>query len=638
MTKEFGGLVAVNDVSFDIQPHSIVSIIGPNGAGKTTFFNMLTGLYKPTSGRIVFDGTRHHAARGRTGSRAMGVARTFQNIRLFGAMSALENVMIGRHSRMRAGVFGSILRPPWVRREERVTRERARELLAYVGLRRDAVGQLSARSSPTATSGASRSRARSPAEPKLLLLDEPTAGMNPQESAALTDFMRKLRDELELTILLIEHDMKVVMDVSERDHRARPRREDRRGAAGRGARQPAGDRGLPGKAGLMSAARGRRHPRPLRRDRGAQGRLADGRGGRGRDPDRLQRRRQVDHAALDLGSDAGELAARSRSTARTSPACPPTRSSSAASRSSPEGRHCFARMTVRENLDLGAYHRRGSGDREDLERVFELFPRLQERENQKAGTMSGGEQQMLAIGRALMARPKLLMLDEPSMGIAPILVQRIYETIGEINRQGVAILLVEQNANYALDISKRGYVLETGRVALANDSDQLRDDPEVQRAYLGTDGDDRFALIGAKALYLLFLWLISAAARRWLSERKGYGERVGLTFGLLLTVVGLVIVLLLPGRPGLGVEGARVRSRKAPADRARPLPGAEPPGHVAASDGVGRVVELVGADAVDVDAVPRAASRPCGGRARRPLGRVEPDSRRARPRCPASGQ
>ncbi len=152
----------------------------------------------------------------------------------------------------------------------------------------------------------------------------------------------------------------------------------------------------------------------------------------------------------------------------------------------PEGRHCFSRMTVRENLELGAYLRHREDIEEDFDRVFGLFPRLKEREKQKAGTMSGGEQQMLAIGRALMARPKLLMLDEPSMGIAPILVQRIYETITEINRSGVAILLVEQNANYALDVSKRGYVLETGRVVLKGDSSTLRGDPDVQRAYLGT--------------------------------------------------------------------------------------------------------------------------------------------------------
>ena len=150
----------------------------------------------------------------------------------------------------------------------------------------------------------------------------------------------------------------------------------------------------------------------------------------------------------------------------------------------PEGRHVFPRMTVLENLELGAYLRRDSMA-EDLERVYELFPRLKEREKQKAGTMSGGEQQMLAIGRALMARPRLMLLDEPSMGLAPILVERIYETIGEINKQGTTILLVEQNANFALDISARGYVLETGTVALSDSSSALRDNPEVQKAYLG---------------------------------------------------------------------------------------------------------------------------------------------------------
>jgi branched-chain amino acid transport system ATP-binding protein len=152
---------------------------------------------------------------------------------------------------------------------------------------------------------------------------------------------------------------------------------------------------------------------------------------------------------------------------------------------SPEARRCFQRMTVRENLDMGAYLRRDDAIGDDLERVYELFPRLKERERQKAGTMSGGEQQMLAIGRALMARPKLLLLDEPSMGIAPILVDRIYETIVEINRQGTTILLVEQNANYALGVSTRGYVLETGKVALTDASDALRTNPDVQRAYLG---------------------------------------------------------------------------------------------------------------------------------------------------------
>ena len=153
---------------------------------------------------------------------------------------------------------------------------------------------------------------------------------------------------------------------------------------------------------------------------------------------------------------------------------------------SPEGRRCFQRMTVRENLELGAYLRRDTNVQKDLDRVMELFPRLKERERQKAGTMSGGEQQMLAMGRALMADPTLLLLDEPSMGLAPILVDRIYETVAEINRQGTTILLVEQNANYALEVSTRGYVLETGKVALSDNSSALRDNPEVQKADLGT--------------------------------------------------------------------------------------------------------------------------------------------------------
>jgi branched-chain amino acid transport system ATP-binding protein len=152
---------------------------------------------------------------------------------------------------------------------------------------------------------------------------------------------------------------------------------------------------------------------------------------------------------------------------------------------SPEGRKIFPRMSVRENLDLGAYLRRDTDVDSDLDRVFDLFPRLKEREKQKAGTMSGGEQQMLAMGRALMARPTVLLLDEPSMGLAPVLVERIYETVEEINKQGTTILLVEQNANFALGVSNRAYVLETGTITLSDESAKLRENPEVQRAYLG---------------------------------------------------------------------------------------------------------------------------------------------------------
>jgi len=153
---------------------------------------------------------------------------------------------------------------------------------------------------------------------------------------------------------------------------------------------------------------------------------------------------------------------------------------------SPEGRRLFARMSVLENLEMGAFQRRDkSGVGEDIDRVFGLFPRLAERRAQKAGTLSGGEQQMCAMGRALMARPKLLLLDEPSMGLAPVLVERIFEIVKEINQQGTTILLVEQNALMALDVASRGYVLETGAVALADDAAALRTNERVRKAYLG---------------------------------------------------------------------------------------------------------------------------------------------------------
>ena len=214
VSKIFGGLVAVSDVDFSIPRLSIVSIIGPNGAGKTTFFNMLTGLYKPTTGTIAFDETSIADERPDR-ILALGVARTFQNIRLFATMTALENVMVGEHARLHAGLFGSLLRLPWQRREEREARDKAFETLDYVGLRRDVADQLAVNLSYGDQRRVEIARALA-SDPQLLLLDEPTAGMNPQESGRLTDFMRQLRDERNLTILLIEHDMKVVMGVSER--------------------------------------------------------------------------------------------------------------------------------------------------------------------------------------------------------------------------------------------------------------------------------------------------------------------------------------------------------------------------------------------------------------------------------------
>ena len=212
-TKRFGGLVAVYDIDFTIPRGGIVSLIGPNGAGKTTFFNMITGLYVPTEGTIRFDGREitgkkpHEVVR-------VGIARTFQNIRLFGNMTAEDNVLVGLHHRLKSRWYGAVLRTPSVRREEETAHERASALLDLVGLKQRA--ETLARNLPYGDQRRLEIARALATDPKLLLLDEPTAGMNPEETRRLTDFVRELRDRLGLTVLLIEHDMKVVMGISDR--------------------------------------------------------------------------------------------------------------------------------------------------------------------------------------------------------------------------------------------------------------------------------------------------------------------------------------------------------------------------------------------------------------------------------------
>jgi branched-chain amino acid transport system ATP-binding protein len=211
--KEFGGLVATDDIDFTIPRGSIVALIGPNGAGKTTFFNQITGVYVPTSGSIVFEGTEvvgkpPHAIV------ELGVGRTFQNIRLFAQMTAIENVLVGMHCRLKGGILGAVIRTPRVRREEKEARDRARELLAYCGLPKrheEYAGTL-----PYGDQRRLEVARALATSPTLVLLDEPTAGMNPQETADFIAFVTRMRDEKGVTVLLIEHDMKVVMGVSER--------------------------------------------------------------------------------------------------------------------------------------------------------------------------------------------------------------------------------------------------------------------------------------------------------------------------------------------------------------------------------------------------------------------------------------
>ena len=213
LTMRFGGLTAVKQVDFVIEQGTIASLIGPNGAGKTTFFNMLTGIYIPTSGQLWLDNREITGARPDRLT-SLGIARTFQNIRLFNNMTVLENILVGRHSRLRTGLIGAILRTPAVRQEERQAKGKALSLLDYVGLGAEKANELAKNLSYGDQRRLEIARALA-SEPKILLLDEPTAGMNPNETADLTRFIHRIRDELGLSILLIEHDMKVVMGISD---------------------------------------------------------------------------------------------------------------------------------------------------------------------------------------------------------------------------------------------------------------------------------------------------------------------------------------------------------------------------------------------------------------------------------------
>lgn len=214
LTMRFGGLTAVKQIDFTIEKGMIASLIGPNGAGKTTFFNMLTGIYVPTSGQLRL-GNRDITGVSPDQLTSLGIARTFQNIRLFNNMTVLENVLVGRHSRLKTGLVGALLRPPAVKQEERLARQKALSLLEFVSLGSSKAQELAKNLSYGDQRRLEIARALA-SDPKILLLDEPTAGMNPNETADLTRFIHRIRDELDLSILLIEHDMKVVMGISDR--------------------------------------------------------------------------------------------------------------------------------------------------------------------------------------------------------------------------------------------------------------------------------------------------------------------------------------------------------------------------------------------------------------------------------------
>jgi ABC-type branched-subunit amino acid transport system ATPase component len=492
LTMRFGGLRALSDLDLAVEEGEIRALIGPNGSGKTTMLNVVSGVYRPAAGRVVVAGrdlVGLHPHR----IPALGVARTFQNIQLFPEMSALDNVRVGYHCRGRAELFGALLRPSWARAEEERITEAALEALDFVGLagRRDDL----ARNLPYGQQRRLELARALATGARLLLLDEPLAGMNPSESAEMSRLIAKLRAEGR-TILLIEHNMKVVMGLCDRvsvlDHGEKI-------AEGTPAEIQRDARVVEAYLG-----RGERREAPAPRAGGAPLlTLEDVSCGYGA----IRALHGVSLAVHEgeVVALIGANGAGKTSTLRAISGLLPLaggRITFAGARLDgltaeavvergvvhvPEGRRIFAELTVAENLALGAYlhHRDPTATRQRRAEVLERFPALRERQGQRGGTLSGGEQQMLAIARGLMARPKLLLLDEPSMGLAPLLVEAVFAIVREINRQGTTILLVEQNATMALGVANRAYVMETGRIVAHDEAARLRANVDVKRAYLG---------------------------------------------------------------------------------------------------------------------------------------------------------
>lgn len=497
LTRRFGGLVAVDDLELKVEEGSIWAIIGPNGAGKTTAFNIITGFLTPSGGTVRYSGREitgqpaHHLVQ-------RGIARTFQNIRLFPLMTALENVVTGAHARLKSHPFGAILGLPSSRREELDAERAGMALLERVGLASEA-DTLAAELPYGSQRRLEIARALA-SKPRLLFLDEPAAGANPYESAALARLIREVRDS-GVTVVIIEHDMSVVMRLSD---------------------------------GITVLDHGRKlaegSPETIRND----GRVIEAYLGLGSGVGRRSRATssisgthsalqldglQVSYGAIaavkgvDVRVDEGEVvtligangAGKSTTLKAVAGVVRPwageirlfgervtgTGAEAMVGRGVvlvPEGRQIFGRMSVRENLLIGAHQRSDAPEMaKDMDHVFELFPVLLERCNQFGGTLSGGEQQMLAIGRALMAKPRILMLDEPSLGLSPVLVQQVFDIIARLRDEGRTILLVEQNARMALSVADRGYVLQTGRVVLHGTAAVLLDSARVRDAYLGGD-------------------------------------------------------------------------------------------------------------------------------------------------------
>ena len=481
----FGGIKAATDVSFSAPPGRITSVIGPNGAGKTTVLNMIGGFYRPDSGSVRLGDAELASAPAWRIARA-GIARTYQTTQLFGEMSVLDNVLVA----MRRGRLGN----PLGRAASAAERAVVETLLSFVGyhgalaIPANGLPHVDRRLVEIARALATR--------PRVLLLDEPAAGLMRSDKVALSRLIRRIAD-LGVAVILVEHDMALVMGISDHivvldagaviasgvpakvrhdplvlkaylgggDVRARPRAVAWNGSrnailscvklsAGYGAAPVLDDVSFEVRPGEMVALLGANGAGKSTAMRAVTGLLRPVQGAIVLDDQRVEQM-----AAHRIAASGVALV--------------------------PEGRQVFPELSVRDNITLGAHTRKEVDRDAEIEALLQRFPRLRERTDSRAGLLSGGEQQMLAIARGLMAKPRILLLDEPSLGLAPAMINELFAALAELRDDGVTILLVDQMAALALTVADRGYVLESGRIVRDDTAEALTQDPALEAAYLG---------------------------------------------------------------------------------------------------------------------------------------------------------